>query len=168
MAFDPSKYDIQKWLDQETRRTLQKICNILDSEGRLVEEYKTRVDILPKGSTDPKSGNIFQAYGPALYRTYTWDADGNVVSSVPVMAEWTQACEDGKEGLLVSPLVVDSAPSEDTSNSVTNALTQLKIWEMKGLVTIEQIENEYNFDFVVLGDCNLVIDSTGQFVVIPR
>jgi hypothetical protein len=52
--------------------------------------------------------------------------------------------------------------------SASAALTQLQLWEMKGFTTIEQIENNYNFDFVTTGDCIFVVDAQGQFVVVRR
>jgi hypothetical protein len=56
----------------------------------------------------------------------------------------------------------------ESPTACASALAQLKIWEMKGLTTITAIEDNYNFDFVTLGNCNLVVDGTGQFVTIQR
>ena len=55
----------------------------------------------------------------------------------------------------------------DNSNDGAGPLTQLKIWELKGLATITEIEDFYDFDFVTVDDCNLVV-SDGQFVIIRR
>ena len=64
----------------------------------------------------------------------------------------------------------DGTPAKQTfdlrvkeGSSISNTL---KFWEMKGL-TLTNIEDTYNFDFVVTGDCIPVVVN-GQFVVVER
>jgi len=58
-------------------------------------------------------------------------------------------------------LVVD-----ENQRSNVSAMATMKFWEMKGL-TITDIENTFNFDFVVTDACIPVI-TNGQFVVLQR
>jgi hypothetical protein len=107
MAFNPDKYFIEDWLQIEETNLLQKICNIIDTEGRLVGQYKTRLVIVPVGVAIPHGASkgrpsIIQA--PSLFRSFTYDDDGNQVASLPSMREWTQACEDAAQGANPDPV----------------------------------------------------------------
>ena len=104
MAFDPVKYDIESWLALEDNNMLQKVCNIFDNDGFLVEQYKTRVTIVPVGQPLPynRSGRL-SISAPSLYRSFNYDDEGNVVGSVPEIREWTQSCEDSATGGIVDP-----------------------------------------------------------------
>jgi len=96
MAFNPNTYDIEIWLRDEASNLLQKQCIIRDTQGRITDQYETRIHISPIGTYNYK-GQI-STTAPCLYRKFTYDADGNKTALVPVMAEWTQACEDGASG----------------------------------------------------------------------
>lgn len=113
MAFDPAKYKIEEWLESENANLLQKYCNIFDDDGLLVGQYKTRVHIVPAGtpyligdSRGKLSGNA-----PALYRSFTYDDEGNQIASVPQIAEWTQACEDAANGGIIDPELPGGVPA---------------------------------------------------------
>ena len=45
-------------------------------------------------------------------------------------------------------------------------MNTLKFWEMKGM-TLTDVEDTYNFDFVVVGDCIPVVNN-GNFVIVRR
>lgn len=90
----------------ETEGLLQKECNIFDVDGHLIEQYKTRVFTMPVGVVIPYSGGKQSVSAPALWRSFTYDEEGNRVASLPRMREWTQACEDAAQG---------SLPDEDPS-----------------------------------------------------
>lgn len=64
--------------------------------------------------------------------------------------------ENGVQKLLV----------KSDSESIESVALNLKFWEMKGL-SISQVEDTYNFDFVVLDNCVPVI-SNGKFVIVLR
>lgn len=102
MAFKQEEYNIEDWLTLEDKNHLRKVCNIFDEEGFLVEQYKTRVFIVPVGNPIPwlRSGQLSKS-APSLYRSFNYDDEGNVVGSVPEVREWTQACEDAATGGIV-------------------------------------------------------------------
>ena len=77
---------------------LQKVCNILDQDGLLAAQYKTRVTIVPVGSPIPGRGHQLSTSAPALYRSFNYDDEGNLVASLPEIREWTQYCEDIAQG----------------------------------------------------------------------
>jgi hypothetical protein len=56
----------------------------------------------------------------------------------------------------------------DNIDTAYNALTQLEAWKMQGFTTLTEIEDNFNFDFVVTGNGTLVITTTGQFVIKER
>lgn len=95
MAINPNNYDLEEWLRLEDENILQKQCNIFDVDGYLVAQFKTRVFIYPEGT---QIGTKLSPAAPALYRTFTYDDEGNAVASVPRIAEWSQACEDAAQG----------------------------------------------------------------------
>jgi len=98
-TFTAFNADIEKWLELENNNLLQKICNIFDDEGHLVEQYKTRVNTVPIGNRSKVNPNIVQTSpAPSLYRFFNYDDEGNVVASVPEIREWTQDCEDVAQG----------------------------------------------------------------------
>lgn len=97
-VFTPLDFDIEVWLTNEKNNLLQKICNIYDVDGLIVEQYKTRVKIFPIGTPMTHSRGRLSDTAPALYRTFNYDEEGNITASVPVMREWTQACEDLAQG----------------------------------------------------------------------
>lgn len=80
----------------ESEGLLQKVCNILDDDGLLVEQYKTRVLVTPVG-TRQQDGRL-SVSAPSLWRRFTYDDAGNRVAEVPEVREWTQACEDAAQG----------------------------------------------------------------------
>lgn len=103
MAFRPELHDLEKWLVLENENLLQKVCNIFDDDGILVEQYKTRVTIVPVGFQVPhgQSKGIIHTTNspnPSLYRSFNLDDEGNLIGSVPQIREWTQACESAATG----------------------------------------------------------------------
>jgi hypothetical protein len=82
---------------QETEGVLQKVCNIYDTDGLLVEQYKTRVYTFPVGVFSSFDGRPSVA-APALYRAFTYDDEGNAIASIPEIREWDQVCEDAAQG----------------------------------------------------------------------
>jgi len=82
----------------EGENLLHKVCNILDEDGYLVEQYKTRVYTMPVGVVIPLSDGKISVAAPSLYRTFNYDDEGNQIASLPRMREWTQACEDVCQG----------------------------------------------------------------------
>ena len=98
MAFDPTKYDIESWLRMESEGLLQKECNVFDDDGLLVEQYRTRLIIVPVGTYAANNNGRISNNAPALYRRFTYDEAGNKVAGLPQMREWTQACEDAAQG----------------------------------------------------------------------
>lgn len=60
----------------------------------------------------------------------------------------------------------DLAFNVDTLELEGSLANTLKFWEMKGL-TITDIENNFNFDFVITSDCVPVV-SNGRFVIVRR
>jgi hypothetical protein len=106
VAFDKYKYDIEKWLVMEDDNLLQKVCKVIDTEGRLIGEYKTRVTIVPVGVVIPygsSKGRPKKNQSPSLYRSFSYDDDGNQIASLPEIREWTQACEDAAQGANPDP-----------------------------------------------------------------
>ena len=97
MSFNPRDYDIENWLRQETEGLLQKECNIFDEDGLLVEQFKTRVNIVPVGFGIPNSPFVSGA-APSLHRQITYDDAGNPVASLPEIREWTVQCEELANG----------------------------------------------------------------------
>jgi len=95
MAFDPRDFRIEDWLDLEHKNLLQKICNVYDSSGFLVEQYKTRVTVFPVGTF---RRGIAVISAPSLYREFHYNDNGSRYSSLPEVREWTQACEDASQG----------------------------------------------------------------------
>ena len=95
MAFKSAKYDIEKWLGLENSNILQKVCNIYDVDGFLVEQYKTRISIVPAGTFFNGQESVD---APALKRSFTYSDESNAIASLPSVAEWTQQCEDAAQG----------------------------------------------------------------------
>lgn len=102
MAFIASDFNIELWLELENDNLLQKVCSLYDVEGRLVEEYKTRVFVVPIGDY-PTGSSVASISAPALYRAFWYDASGAMVARIPYMKEWTQACEDSATGGILIP-----------------------------------------------------------------
>jgi len=98
MAFDPRQHDIEEWLRLEDSNLLQKVCNILDVDGYLVGQYKTRVYIVPVGNQIPNNTYQLSVTAPSLFRSFNYDDEGNAIASLPEIREWTQACEDLAQG----------------------------------------------------------------------
>lgn len=113
MVFDRYRHDIERWLEIEEQNLLQKVCKIIDTEGRLVGEYKTRVTIVPVGVAIPygaSKGRPKTGQAPSLFRSFTYDDDGNQIASLPEIREWTQACEDAAQGANPDPVDPIDAP----------------------------------------------------------
>lgn len=112
MPFKPTDFNIEDWLTLEDNNHLQKVCNIFDNDGFLVEQYKTRVFVVPVGKPIPwlKSGAV-SISAPSLYRSFNYDDEGNVVGSVPEIREWTQACEDISNGGILDPEIPSGVPA---------------------------------------------------------
>lgn len=98
MAIDYTKYNIEDFLEAENKGLLQKICNVYDADGFLVEQYKTRVYIVPVGYPKPTRSHQIQQEAPALYRFFNYDDEGNAVTSLPEIREWSEACEAIAQG----------------------------------------------------------------------
>jgi len=98
MAFNSNKYSIEEWLTLEDSNLLQKICNVYDNDGFVIEQYKTRIVIVPVGSAIPESGHQISTAAPSLYRSYNYDDEGNQIASLPEIKEWTQYCENVAQG----------------------------------------------------------------------
>jgi len=112
LAFRAEDFNIEDWLTLEENNHLRKICNIFDAEGFLVEQYKTRVYVVPVGNPIPwvKSGQLSKS-APSLYRSFNYDDEGNVIGSVPEMREWLQDCEDAANGGIVDPTDPTGVPA---------------------------------------------------------
>lgn len=98
MAFNRKDYDLEEWLASENANFLQKVCNIFDTDGKLVEQYKTRYYIVPVGKYNYFGKLSISA--PSLYRAFSYDDEGSMIASIPEIREWTQACEDAAQGAL--------------------------------------------------------------------
>jgi len=98
LAFNQRDYDIEEWLRLEGANLLQKVCNVVDDDGFLVEQYKTRVYIVPVGKPIPYKSGQLSVSAPCLYRSFNYDDEGNQIASLPEMREWLQACEDAAQG----------------------------------------------------------------------
>lgn len=98
MAFDPRQHDIEEWLRLEDRNLLQKVCNILDVDGLLIGQYKTRVYIVPVNNPIPGNESQLSVTAPSLFRSFNYDDEGNAIASLPEIREWDQACEDLAQG----------------------------------------------------------------------
>lgn len=98
MTFKRADHDIEEWLSLEDSNLLQKICNLTDEDGNVVEQYKTRVFIVPVGSYIPTLPNAISKSAPALYRSFNYDDEGNRVASLPDIREWTSYCESIVQG----------------------------------------------------------------------
>lgn len=102
MAFNPTDFNIEVWLRLEIENVLQKVCSIYDVDGRLVEEYKTRISVVPFGKY-PSGSTVKSISAPSLYRAFFYDVTGAMIARVPEMREWTQACEDAATGGILIP-----------------------------------------------------------------
>lgn len=102
MAFDPTDFSIEAWLRLEVENVLQKVCSLYDTDGRLVEEWKTRVSVVPVGKY-PAVSTVKSISAPALYRAFWYNESGAMIARIPYMAEWTQACEDAANGGVLNP-----------------------------------------------------------------
>ena len=113
MAFKASDFNIEDWLALEDENMLQKFCNIFDDDGLLVGQYKTRVYIVPEGNVIIYGSGRGKIHGqaPSLYRSFTYDDEGNQIASVPQIAEWTQACEDAANGGIIDPELPGGVPA---------------------------------------------------------
>ena len=100
MAFIEANYDIEEWIRLEHDGLLQKVCKVFDVDGFLIEEYLTRVYIVPIGQPIPRLSNQLSQSAPSLYRAFSYDDEGNQIASIPAVKEWTQACEDAAQGAL--------------------------------------------------------------------
>jgi len=98
LAFDPRKYDLEEFLRLEGGNMLQKVCNIVDQDGFLVAQFKTRVIIVPVGYPVPGRGYQLSTSAPALYRSFNYDDEGNVIASLPEIKEWDETCEALAQG----------------------------------------------------------------------
>ena len=109
MAFDRRNFNIEEWLSLENEGLLEKICSVYDGAGRIVEQRKTRINIVPIGSPDAKGIKSLSA--PSLSRKFIYDGAGGVRTTVPEMVEWSQACEDIAQGTDPSyPPIDEGAP----------------------------------------------------------
>lgn len=112
----------------ETEGLLQKECVLFDIDGNLVEQYNTRVFTMPVGDVIPYSGGKFSVSAPAIWRSFTYDDEGNRVASLPRMREWSAACEETAQGSLPDdgdpspgiPSGLKIAKASYIPNSVTN------------------------------------------------
>jgi len=102
LAFNPTDFNIEVWLRLEVENVLQKVCSLYDVDGRLVEQWKTRVSVVPFGNY-PSGSTVKSLAAPALYRAFWYDANGAMIARVPYIREWTQACEDAATGGALNP-----------------------------------------------------------------
>jgi len=100
VAFNPNDYNIEQWLSLEESNMLQKICSIYDDQGRLTEEKKTRVHVVPVGYVIPDSSGRISRDAPCLRRTFLYDEFDNPTATVPTIVEWGVACEEASHGAL--------------------------------------------------------------------
>jgi hypothetical protein len=98
LAFDPRKHDLEEFLRLENGGLLQKVCNVVDVDGYLVEQYKTRVVVVPIGYPIPNKGHQLSTSAPALYRSFNYDDEGNIIASLPEIREWDETCEALAQG----------------------------------------------------------------------
>lgn len=84
----------------EVENVLQKVCSLYDIEGRLVEQWKTRVSIVPVGKY---YYTVKALDSPSLYRAFWYNESGAMIARIPYMDEWTQACEDAATGGILNP-----------------------------------------------------------------
>lgn len=82
MVFDARKFQIERWFTLEDENILRKTSYSYDSSMRIIEEYKTRVNIKPGG--------------PSLYRSFTYDVDGKAIGGTPEIREWTTIQENNQ------------------------------------------------------------------------
>ena len=144
MALDATKFKIEDWLNIEVAGLLQKICNIYDADSNLIGQYKTRVTIVPVGKRIPGSNGQLSKSAPALFRSFSYDGEGNPIAGLPQVAEWTQACEDAAIGSI--PDTLPDGPGEPiiSISEVSDKNTQrLKLVEsiVSGL-TFDKIDEE--------------------------
>lgn len=141
MGFNPREHDIENWLRLEDDNILQKICDLFDGDGRLVERRKTRIGIYPAGRHNPLTGA--PSVNPAcIRRIYFYDEFDNITVSVPSVAEWTQACEDianGEQpdnpsvptvvprGLLLAPLNIEYNEVTNVTEGVETLITRITV-----------------------------------------
>lgn len=108
MAFNKRDYNVEEWLRLDNDSVLEKVCSIYDGSGRVVEEIRTRVTIVPLGN--PLADGSPSKSAPSLRRQYIYDTNGGVTSTVPIIVEWTQICEDISTGLTPPVLPPVSIP----------------------------------------------------------
>lgn len=60
---------------------------------------------MPVGNTIPHGAGRGRVSGnaPSLFRSFTYDDEGNQIASLPSVKEWTQACEDAAQGTGPAP-----------------------------------------------------------------
>jgi hypothetical protein len=105
LAFNPVLFFIEDWLELERNNFLQKVCSIFNEDGLLVGQYKTRLTVFPSGTVIKQgagSGKLM-ANSPSLYRSFSYDGNGNQIASLPAIREWKQACEDAANGGIIDP-----------------------------------------------------------------
>ena len=91
MAFDRRNYNVEEFLTAENDNLLQKVCDIFDESGRLVEQRKTRIHIYPVGQ--PSTDGQKSISAPCLRRFFIYTDAGTYTTTVPEIVEWTLDCE---------------------------------------------------------------------------
>ncbi len=136
MSFDQRKYSVEEWLTLEEDGLLQKVCNFYDDDNNLIAQYKTRVGQQPSGSLSI-DGKFEIIDAPALFRSFSYDGNGNAVASVPQIGEWTQECEDEAVGS-----VPDSLPpaGETPSNPQLDCCDDGKIEQDVAVGTVSAVK----------------------------
>jgi hypothetical protein len=136
MAFRPDSYNIEDWIRLEADGILQKICNIFDDDGYLVEQYKTRVFIKPVGIVVEDGTGRLSTSAPSLYRSFSYDEDDNQIASLPSIKEWTQDCEDAAQGFVPGSPPTGGVPSGLKIAATVYAYNSVLLSPMQTNITI--------------------------------
>ena len=129
MTFSRRNYNIEEWLALENEGLLEKICSIYDGAGRVIEQKKTRVNVIPLGAVDAKGGKSSSA--ACLSRKFIYDTAGGVRTTAPQIVEWDQACEDIAQGADPNYPPIDEGVSTNLQSlaGVQESATNYAFWE---------------------------------------
>jgi len=94
---------LKSWLSLENDGLLAKQSYTYDGSSRIIEEYKTRIDVKVGGSS--------------LYRSYTYDTNGKPVGGTPTIKEWT-IVQENNQSVPMDVLAINSF-FKDTAGSLT-------------------------------------------------
>lgn len=114
MAFNERDYNLERWLELEVNNMLQKVCNLYDDNGRIVEQFRTKVKIVPKGQSFQGKISISS---PALHRAYTYSDQGRQIASLPSIKEWLPEHEAAASGDISQLEEVGGTLSVDGANA---------------------------------------------------